>query len=85
MVMGWKIIQATVFLVVFFWAIWLGQQPGFESARNPYIPAILAFLAALFVAAIPVMRSDLRRMASRVLGRDREQGGAGKKRIGGGA
>ena len=76
--MGWKIIQAAVFLTVFFWAIWLGQQPGFESARNPYIPGILAFLATLFVSAIPIMGSDLRRVATRMLGRYGKQGGAGK-------
>lgn len=83
--MGWKIIQATVFLIVFFWVIWFGQQPGNESARNPYVPFIVALLATLFVSAIPIMRSDLRRKAARVLGRDREQSGAGKKRVGGGA
>ena len=82
--MGWKIIQATVFLVVFFWAIWLGQQPGFESARNPYIPCVLAVLATLFVSAIPIMFSDLGRVASRVLGRGGKQSGTGKERAGGG-
>lgn len=57
----WKLIQLVVVFAVLASNIHYGWTP------NPYAASVLAFLAALFVTAIPIMISDLYRFARRLL------------------
>lgn len=59
--MVWRLIQLSVVFGVLASNIRYGWTP------NPYAVSVVAFLAALFVTAIPIMISDLLRLADRGL------------------
>ncbi len=51
--MVWKLIQGGVVFAV------LGSNIHYGWTPNPYVASLVAFFAALFVTAIPIMISDL--------------------------
>lgn len=54
--MMWRLIQLSVVFAV------LASNIHFRWTPNPYAASVVAFLAALFVTAIPIMVSDLLRL-----------------------
>lgn len=55
----WKLIQLSVVFAV------LASNIHYRWTPNPYAASVVAFLAALFVTAIPIMISDLLRLGGR--------------------